>query len=129
MTVRPVRIQLSRRSGFNLQEASMAVNGLAAINVARPSEWGNPFVVGAPVDKKQAKRWGWWPLGFPDYVAPDNAAAVKRFATVLALDEAIHAHVRKQLAGRNLACWCGPDEACHADTLLRFSNPVCEEVK
>lgn len=121
---KPVRIQLSRRAGFNLQETSTSINGLSAVNVSRASKWGNPFVVGAPVDIKQAKRWGWWPLGNSDYVAIDNVAAVKRFSIVLAMDHAIHAHVRKELSGRNLACFCGPDEVCHADTLLRF----CEEV-
>lgn len=124
---RPLRIQLSRRAGFDLQEVSKSINGLPAVNVSRSSKWGNPFIVGAPVDIKQAKRWGWWPLGMPDYVAPDNAAAVKRFAAVLAMDQAIHAHVREKLAGRNLACYCGPGEVCHADFLLRFVAPVCEE--
>ena|SRR5271154_1757696 len=42
---RPVRIQLSRKSGFNLQEASLAINGLPAVNVVRPSKWGNPFIM------------------------------------------------------------------------------------
>ena len=27
---------------------------------------------------------------------------------------------RAELAGRDLACRCGPDEACHADTLLEL---------
>lgn len=125
---RPLRIQLSRRAGFDLQDLSKSINGLPAVNVSRSSKWGNPFIVGAPVDIKQAKRWGWWPLGMPDYVAPDNAAAVKRFAAVLAMDQAIHAHVREKLAGRNLACWCSESEVCHADFLLRFANPACEEV-
>lgn len=39
----PVRLQLSRRKGFDLQAASRAVNGLDAVNVARPGRWGNPF--------------------------------------------------------------------------------------
>lgn len=38
----PIRLQLSRRKGFNLQAASRAANGLDAVNVARPSKWGNP---------------------------------------------------------------------------------------
>lgn len=46
MTDRPVRLQLSRKKGFRLQEASRALNGLEAVNVARPSRWGNPFKVG-----------------------------------------------------------------------------------
>jgi hypothetical protein len=42
----PVRLQLSRRKGFDLQAASCATNGLDAVVVARPTKWGNPFVVG-----------------------------------------------------------------------------------
>ena len=33
---RPVRLRLSRAKGFNLQEHSQAVNGLPAVNCARP---------------------------------------------------------------------------------------------
>ena len=29
---------------------------------------------------------------------------------------------RGVLRGRNLACWCGLDKACHADVLLRIAN-------
>jgi glutaminase len=29
---------------------------------------------------------------------------------------------RAQLAGRDLACWCKPDEPCHADVLLELVN-------
>lgn len=43
MTIRPQRLQLSRRKGFRLQTASRALNGLPAVNVARPSKWGNPY--------------------------------------------------------------------------------------
>lgn len=39
----PVRMRLSRKRGFNLQAESLALNGLPAVNVARPSKWGNPF--------------------------------------------------------------------------------------
>lgn len=42
----PVRLQLSRAKGFNLQSHSRAVNGLDAVKVARPTIWGNPFVIG-----------------------------------------------------------------------------------
>ena len=37
MTVKPVRLKLSRKRGFNLQELSRGTNGLEAVNVARPS--------------------------------------------------------------------------------------------
>jgi hypothetical protein len=40
---RPVRLQLSRRNGFRLQDLSRQTNGLPAVSVARPGQWGNPF--------------------------------------------------------------------------------------
>ncbi len=30
--------------------------------------------------------------------------------------------VRRELAGKNLACWCRLDQACHADILLEVAN-------
>lgn len=30
--------------------------------------------------------------------------------------------IRRNLAGKNLACWCGPNARCHADILLRIAN-------
>ena len=31
-------------------------------------------------------------------------------------------HARRELAGKNLACWCKPGTPCHAETLLRVAN-------
>lgn len=30
--------------------------------------------------------------------------------------------VRRELAGKNLACWCHPGDPCHADVLLQIAN-------
>jgi len=30
--------------------------------------------------------------------------------------------VRRELAGRDLCCWCPLDEPCHADVLLDVAN-------
>jgi hypothetical protein len=30
--------------------------------------------------------------------------------------------VRRELAGRDLACWCPAHEPCHADVLLEVAN-------
>jgi hypothetical protein len=38
----PVRLQLSRRAGFDLQSLSHDANSLPAVVVARPTKWGNP---------------------------------------------------------------------------------------
>lgn len=92
---RPVRLQLSRRAGFDLQAHSRAINGLDAVNCARPGPWGNPFKV----------------------ANTGRVPAVMRFACEVAprLDVS-------PLRGKNLACWCKPKEECHADILLELAN-------
>lgn len=116
-----VRLQLSRKKGFDLQALSLATNGLPAVNVARPGKWGNPFVVGEQCDRRQIRRWG-WEFKHPEFVSPDAEIAMQRFRGCLHKDEAIHDHVRERLAGKNLACWCKPGEPCHADVLLEIAN-------
>lgn len=91
----PVRLQLSRRKGFNLQALSLATNGLPAVKVARPGPWGNPFTV----------------------ADTGRVPAILRFACEVAprLDVT-------PLRGKNLACWCSASEECHADVLLELAN-------
>jgi hypothetical protein len=33
------------------------------------------------------------------------------------------ATLRRDLAGKDLACWCPLDQPCHADSLLEVANP------
>lgn len=47
---------------------------------------------------------GGWPIDWTPRHAPS-------------LDE-----IRAELAGRDLACWCPPDQPCHADVLLEIAN-------
>jgi uncharacterized protein (DUF2235 family) len=35
----------------------------------------------------------------------------------------------KELRGKNLACWCKPGTACHADVLLRLANDSSSATK
>jgi len=114
----PVRIQLSRAKGFNLQAASMAINGLPAVNVARPSQWGNPFIVGRDGTATECVR-----KFEADLIKFRHGDGLAVFLESVAETEAIEA----QLSGRNLACWCAPDQPCHADVLLRLANMKCEE--
>jgi hypothetical protein len=118
--VAPQRIQLSRKAGFRLQEVSLALNGLPAVNVARPGRWGNPYVVGP------------WTSGLFVLVDQRNRVvhatcaeretlikeAVKLFRDELVDSAGRVAEVRETLRGRNLGCWCQPGSACHADVLL-----------
>jgi hypothetical protein len=32
------------------------------------------------------------------------------------------ADIRRELAGKNLACWCQLDRPCHGDVLLEIAN-------
>jgi hypothetical protein len=80
-----------------LQKLSRRTNGLDAVNVARPSKWGNPYAV----ERYGRKR---------------AIALYKLHLKRTGLDV-------MELRGRNLACWCAPAELCHADTLLALANP------
>lgn len=108
LTIRPVRLRLQRKSGYNLQEASRLKNGLPAVNCARngrPNSHGNRFRVGheavdAEDATKQHRAW---------VMAPENAA--------------YRARVKRELRAKNLACFCQLDAPfCHVDTLLEVAN-------
>ncbi|MBD8066705.1 DUF4326 domain-containing protein [Devosia sp. PTR5] len=115
--MKPVRLVLSRRSGFDLQALSQTTNGLQAQSVARPGRWGNPFSVGAIAEE----------MGIPADAA--RAEAVRRHRLWLAGQLEIDrpppdpATIRAELGGKNLACWCSSDGPCHADTLISVANP------
>ncbi|HVT23016.1 MAG TPA: DUF4326 domain-containing protein [Rhizomicrobium sp.] len=140
---KPVRLQLSRKRGFNLQELSRAINGLPAVNVTRRGRWGNPFVVhhpgseiGRPMSAKVAvasfksmveKEGAWFPvpLPWPKGKIPAQLTTVE--------------DVKQNLRGKNLACVCHLCEVhkrsglplgtecadcapCHSTVLLEIAN-------
>lgn len=121
MTAIPVRLQLSRAKGFNLQDASMLRNGLCALNVARPSLWGNPFIVGE--DGTRAECVHLFKLLLSGYIALTARASIESQEEFLN-----HAAAHwKSIKGKNLACWCPAHAECHADVLLKAANKlVCE---
>ncbi len=90
----PRRIRLSRKQGARLAPG--------AVVVARPSKWGNPFKIGK-LTRAQA------------------ISAYRRDLLAGKLKVTV-ADVRRELAGRDLACWCRLDEACHADVLIEIAN-------
>ena len=151
---RPVRLQLSRKKGFDLQALSLATNGLPAVNVARPGRWGNPFNFrpssycwlalsfgcrGDAAGRQEASV-----KAFREWIAPDKGQTVAMERGVViksgrkkipigprfSVGEAPTREVISDaLRGKNLACWCGPGEKCHADVLLELANtPVCEAI-
>lgn len=81
------------------------------IYVGRPSEWGNP-----------------WRVGGKAHGAIDPATAVAHYDHALMNGElkgkdgtALIDRIQ-ELRGRDLACWCDPNQPCHADVLLRHAN-------
>lgn len=94
------------------------------------TNFGNPYVIGDKMDMKMVRRWGWniSPEG-QKIVCEDATMAVRRFAHALQWDEAIHDWVREKLGGKDLACWCRPDEPCHADVLLAIANSKKSDVR
>ena len=114
----PVRIQLSRKKGFNLQQASMAINGLPAKSVCRPGKWGNPFVAAlSNVYKLTPKGRRAVKFCSSPYDARRRAVTLYRELMQKRAEE-----IRRELAGHNLACWCPPGSPCHADVLLELLN-------
>ncbi|GAB6842321.1 hypothetical protein HNR00_003530 [Methylorubrum rhodinum] len=129
---KPVRLQLSRKKGFDLQAHSRAVNGLPAVSVARPGILGNPFV--HATDPAQAVeafdrlcRGGTQSF----QCSPDGlhfAGSIHANALHWAWSEWLRDHGLPAIRGKNLACWCAVGSPCHADVLLRLANgPVCDD--
>jgi hypothetical protein len=52
----------------------------------------------------------------------DQADAVTAFASYLDSRPDLMTATRRELAGRDLACWCRPDLPCHAEVLLARVN-------
>lgn len=149
--VAPVRLQLSRRKGFDLQAHSLSVNGLPAVRVARPGNWGNPYPV-ANIRGAHRQAFDWsgrcssplWLSWANSRMSAGQSPELEAELDSIALTTAIAlfaAEVRQfersdpagfrawlaPLRGRNLACACKLDAPCHAELLLDLANgPVCE---
>lgn len=129
----PERIQRKRTKGWRAPKG--------AVYVGRGTKWGNPFRIGA----------GYQTRGVVDMPLPiegkyvegtyqDVDVAGAKFSyevrTVLDATDAVRLFkayirdnwwydtksVRRDLAGRDLMCWCAPGGPCHADVLLEIAN-------
>jgi hypothetical protein len=137
----PKRIQMSRQKPWRADNPD-------AVIVARPSKWGNPFKVGVEMMTGTVSgNLVHSTLTFDRYTPDDPAGAVEAFRNCFAgpirfapmkvtddergttlwtytlpSDEEI-----RELAGKDLACWCPLDQPCHADVLLELANPTTQE--
>ena len=71
-----------------------------AVYIGRPSIWGNPFILGEDGDRSRViYMYREWIREQPDLVEK----------------------ARKELAGKDLVCYCAPKQ-CHGDILLEIAN-------
>lgn len=106
----PQRIQLRRTKGWRKPEG--------AIVVTRSTKWGNPWKIGSTT-------WTVLPGGVIDrepHPPLTREQAVESFRNSMEHDPDWVAVIRRELAGRDLACFCPLDLACHADVLLEIAS-------
>lgn len=114
------RIQRRRTAGWRMPPG--------AVYVGRGTRWGNPNRI------IQSRASGLWlvthPLGSPtgDFATATaaRAFAARTYRTHLASHPDLVADARRDLAGRDLACWCplpapGRPDHCHAAVLLEIA--------
>ena len=89
----PQRFRRSRRKGTRLSAG--------VVVVTRPTKWGNPHPL--ELGRKEAVR-----RYHEDLLAGRLAVTVE--------------DAKRELGGRDLACYCPLDEPCHADVLLAVAN-------
>ena len=113
----PRRIQRRRTCGWRLPENAVIVD--------RTSRFGNPFRV--------IRAGGIWTMALPDgracgaYTSPVDAAraTTEEFRSWLHAPEQAEllGAGRRELPGKDLACWCREDAPCHGDIWLAAVNP------
>lgn len=96
---KPRRHQRSRAAGWRKPKGAVIVD--------RTSRWGNPYSV-AEYGRAEAVR-----RHHDDLLAGRLEYKGRR----ITVDD-----VREHLAGRDLVCFCGLGEHCHADTLINTAN-------
>ncbi len=120
MEIQPVRIQRSRK------HKQVSPNGLEIVYVGRPGKWGNPFKIGEYIKVGNGGN------GFIYLRALDAKYADGSFTFIENIDQCLELYSKyiinyppknlHQLKGKNLSCWCGLNEKCHADMLLEIAN-------
>jgi hypothetical protein len=113
VTAAPPRRVLPRGSVFHAQ----IPDGVVYVGPATPALAGSPYA--NPHWPRHCRRCG---------LHHDQADAVRAYALHLADRPLLVAAARRDLAGRDLACWCaladgrGRSVPCHADVLLEIAN-------
>lgn len=103
----PKRIQRKRTKGWRMPENCRCVT--------RPGKWGNPFIVSEKA--KPGSR-----SGVLYICVPTVEDAIECYREMLLQRPDLLEEARRELAGKDLACFCKLDAPCHADVLLELAN-------
>lgn len=104
--MRATRVQLSRAKGWRMPPNTVKVD--------RTTKWGNPYKVGPGRNAMTCVGYFAMLLGAHYVIGIEDPC----LGYLRAYHEMFAANWR-ELAGKNLACWCRKDQPCHADVLLR----------
>ena len=105
----PVRIQRKREKGWRLPENTVCVT--------RGTHYGNPFKIGTlqphPLEY----------LGMV-YVESNQHATVlfDNWLDCAPVGKELLKRIKRELPGKNVACFCHPEDYCHGDIILRRAN-------
>lgn len=113
--MKPKRIQRKRTKDWRMPDGVVYVG---RDNSPAYGRWGNPFLIGdaaasfpsLTIDQCR----GYTVNQFRDLFA---SAVLRERYGYPSVEE-----IRAELAGKDLACWCGLDVPCHADVLLEIAN-------
>ncbi|MFE9192028.1 DUF4326 domain-containing protein [Micromonospora sp. NPDC007208] len=124
----PQRVQRKRTAGWRMPPHTKYVG--------RPGKYSNPFFVGQVGDMR---GWTGWYVGEIGNDSADHGHYQLQSQALARAVELYRLHtgpmgnceldveeVRRDLAGWNLACWCGPDQPCHVDVLLEIANGTAQ---
>ena len=119
MSNNPTRIQRKRTKGWRMPPDT--------VYVGRGGAWGNPYRIGkvgldlrylAPEIREEAltSSANLHPYGRGDAIQAFQYSLERGQLSYTEVD------IRRELRGKNLACWCKPGDMCHADLLLEIAN-------
>lgn len=123
--MRPERVQLRRTKDWRMPPNT--------VRCARPGKHGNPFrvggyfMIGDPRPGAHFFRMSYCEsLRGPDVgftLIENHQQAVNWFRRWTdGWTDGQRESCRRELGGRNLACWCSPERPCHTDVLLEIAN-------
>lgn len=106
-TPAPSRIQRERRAGWEFPHSAVYV-GRARGDYGK---YGNPYRWSeyASLDDTARRQ-----FAVLDFAADLRAGTLRNYPSI--------GEIRRELAGKDLVCWCPLDAPCHADILLDIAN-------